>query len=77
MCVWPVLRGAVGEEKHAQVAAGLERVTLTAAAGTIRLILFPGCTHADSFNPRKPTRQALLLPPFYRWGNEGIRKLRN
>lgn len=69
--------GCRGREKHAQVAAGLERVTLRAAAGTTEAHSVPGRTCADSFNPRNPTRRALLLPPFYRRGNEGIRKLRN
>ena len=40
--VWPVLRGTIRGEKHTQVAAGLERVTLTAAAGTIETHSVPG-----------------------------------
>ena len=64
--------GCRGREKHAQVAAGLERVTLRAAAGIVEAHSVPGCTCADSFNPRNPTRQALLLPPFYRRGMKAL-----
>ena len=78
---WPVQRsghgtvwGALGERRVAGVGAGLWRVN---ANSNGRLILCLGCACTDSFNPCNPARQALLLPPFYRWGNEGIRKLSN
>lgn len=60
--------GALGERRVAGVGAGLWRVNANSKG---RLILCPGCACTDSFNPCNPARQALLLPPFYRWGSEG------
>ena len=64
--VWPVLRGTIRGEKHTQVAAGLERVTFTAAAGTIEAHSVPGLHTCRFIQSSQPTREALLLPPFYR-----------
>ena len=54
--VWPVLRGTIRGEKHTQVAAGLERALLTAAAGTIETHSVPGlhtCRFIQSSQPHK------------------------